>query len=236
MRYSGAGGQSRDISIGSFSEAARAATGVAIVIDVFRAFTVAAIALQNGASRIIMVDDLDKALALRDEGVGQYCLGERGGAAPPGFDFGNSPAELRDAKFDGDTLIQTTSNGTRGILAASGAKRLYAGSLITADATVAAILKGPNEPVTIVAMGELDQNRTEEDELCALYLRAGLLGRRPDKSAMQSVIESMSPRRDGGFISPEDVACCLEIGTAPFAIRVSLEDGLHVATAEFVTN
>jgi 2-phosphosulfolactate phosphatase len=231
MRYSG-DGQSLDISIGSFSDAARAATGTAIVIDVFRAFTVAAIALQNGASRIVMVDDLDAALALRAQGVGRYCIGERGGVAPPGFDFGNSPAEMRDDRFKGDTLIQTTSNGTRGILAASGAKRLYAGSLITADATVAAILNGPPDPITIVAMGELDQNRTEEDELCALYLRAGLLGRSPDKAAVQSVIKTMSPRRDGGSISAADIACCLEIGTAPFALRVTQEDGLHVATAE----
>ena len=48
-----------EISVGSFAAAARAATGVAVVIDVFRAFTTAAIALANGARRIVMVDDLD---------------------------------------------------------------------------------------------------------------------------------------------------------------------------------
>lgn len=70
-----------DISIGSFENAARNAKGVVVIIDVFRAFTTAAIALANGARRIIMVDDIDKARTLRDENIGRYCIGERKGIA-----------------------------------------------------------------------------------------------------------------------------------------------------------
>ena len=58
--------------------------------------------------RIVMVDSLDKALALRSLGVGDPCIGERDGIKPPGFDFGNSPAELGRAEVAGKTLIQTT--------------------------------------------------------------------------------------------------------------------------------
>jgi 2-phosphosulfolactate phosphatase len=77
-----------------------------------------------------MVDSLDNALALRSSGVGDYCIGERDSIKPPGFDFGNSPAELSVAQVAGKTLIQTTSNGTAGINAARGADRIYAGAFI----------------------------------------------------------------------------------------------------------
>ena len=106
------------VAIGSFSPSAAEATGTAVIIDVFRAFTTAAIALRNGAVRIVMVDDLEAALALRTDGVCRYCMGERRGLKPEGFDFGNSPAELLERDFTGASLAQTTSNGTRGIFAA----------------------------------------------------------------------------------------------------------------------
>jgi hypothetical protein len=44
------------------------------VINVFRAFTTAAVALANGASKIVMVRTVEKALALRDAGIGQICM------------------------------------------------------------------------------------------------------------------------------------------------------------------
>jgi 2-phosphosulfolactate phosphatase len=85
-----------------------------------------------------MVDTLEKALALRSLGTGDFCIGERDSVKPPGFDFGDSPVELARADVVGNTLIQTTSNGTAGINAARGADRIYAGTFVTADATVRA--------------------------------------------------------------------------------------------------
>jgi 2-phosphosulfolactate phosphatase len=62
----------------------------------------------------MIVDTLDKAIALRSSGVGDYCIGERDSIKPPGFDFGNSPAELRGAEVAGKTLVQTRSTGAPG--------------------------------------------------------------------------------------------------------------------------
>jgi len=221
------------ITIRSFSYGAVDASGVVVIIDVFRAFTVAAIALANGAERIIMVDDLDKALALKEQNIGSFCMGERKGIKPVEFDFGNSPAELIDIQFDGETLIQTTSNGTRGIVAAKGAQTIYAGSLVTANATVDAINNHNTRLVTLVPMGDKDITRTDEDELCALYLRSRLEGRFPDTTALRQVIETMSPRMDSTTLSPEDIDCCLQINSIPLAVKVGLEEGLFVATAEY---
>lgn len=222
------------ITVGSFSSAARAATGVVVVIDVFRAFTTAAVALANGAARIVMVDDLDYALSLREQGLGRICIGERRGIKPAGFDYGNSPAEIRRVRFDGQTIIQTTTNGTRGVVAANGARRIYAGALVTAQATAQVILAAPERPVSLVAMGHDDHHRTVEDELCALYLRSRMLGAAPDRTALHTVIKTMSPPTDTRSLTPEDVACCLAADTVPFAVRVTMEDGFHVATADHV--
>ncbi|MBI1407634.1 MAG: 2-phosphosulfolactate phosphatase [Caulobacter sp.] len=205
---------------------------MAVIIDVFRAFTTAAVALSNGAERIVMVGDLDEALALRESGLGRYCMGERRGVRPDRFDFGNSPAEIAGRRFDGETLIQTTSNGTRGILAASRAARVYAGALVTAEATVRAVRSGAAAEVALVAMGEKDWVRTEEDDLCALYLRARLLGRSPDREALRRLVETMSSRSDTATLSREDMDACLAIDAFGFAVRVRTVGGLQIATAE----
>jgi 2-phosphosulfolactate phosphatase len=73
---------------------------------------------------------------------------------------------------------QRTSAGTQDIVAAIQAKRLYAASLVTADATVRAILLGSPDQVSLVAMGDNDIKRTDEDEICTIHLRNRLDGRR----------------------------------------------------------
>jgi 2-phosphosulfolactate phosphatase len=100
-----------EIRVGSLIAGAADAVGTTVVIDVFRAFTTAAVALSRGARRILMVDTLEKAWALRSLGAADCCIGERDSLKPPGFDFGNSPAELAGADVAGKTLVQTTSNG-----------------------------------------------------------------------------------------------------------------------------
>src|SRR5882757_6109594 len=102
-----------NIRIDSLIAGAERAVGAAVIIDVFRAFTTAAVAFAKGATKIIMVRDVEEALALRAAGVGHLCMGEVGGRAPPGFDFGNSPFEVSQANLEGRTVLQRTSAGTQ---------------------------------------------------------------------------------------------------------------------------
>jgi len=67
-----------EISIHSVLEGAERAKGSVVIIDVFRAFTTAAVALASGASSILMVRTVEEALALRDAGIGQICFAPRG--------------------------------------------------------------------------------------------------------------------------------------------------------------
>ena len=79
------------IVVDSLLEGAERARGAVVIIDVFRAFTTAAVMLANGAERIIMVGSVEEAVGLRAAGIGQVCVGEVDGLAPEAFDFGNSP-------------------------------------------------------------------------------------------------------------------------------------------------
>jgi 2-phosphosulfolactate phosphatase len=92
-------------------------------------------------------------------------MGEVRGRTPEGFDFGNSPFEISSVGFHGKTIIQRTSAHTQGIVAASRAERLYAASLVTAEATVRALLSNSPDQVSLVAMGDNGIKRTDEDEL-----------------------------------------------------------------------
>jgi phosphosulfolactate phosphohydrolase-like enzyme len=74
----------------------------------------------------------------------QLCIGEVGGCAPPGFEFGNSPFEVLNVDFTEKVVIQRTSAGTQGIVAARHAKELYAASFVTtAYAFVSGIVAVP---------------------------------------------------------------------------------------------
>ena len=101
-----------DIVIRSLLDGARAATGAVAIIDVFRAFTTAAVALANGATRITMVGTVEEALSLRGRGLAEICMGEAHGLMPPGFDFGNSPFAVSRADLRGKSIAQRTSAGT----------------------------------------------------------------------------------------------------------------------------
>ena len=226
-----------EITIGSLLTGAREARGTAVIIDVFRAFTTAAVAFSRGANSIVLVAEVDEALELRQRGVGDVCMGEVGGMRPEGFDFGNSPYELSQADVQGKTLIQSTRAGTVGVAAARDADKIYAGSLVTAEATVKAILHHSPELVSIVAMGAEGVNRADEDEQCALYIRNLLQGRRPERDAVRDLILIGAESQKYGdpaqpHFHPRDMETALQIDTIPFAIQVSRESGLMVARPE----
>jgi 2-phosphosulfolactate phosphatase len=164
-----------------------------------------------------MVATVEEALALRETEHGAICMGEVRGRAPDGFDFGNSPFKITTIDFSAKTVIQRTSAGTQGIVAAApGADRLYAASLETADATVKALLSAAADEITIVAMGN-GVTRIDEDELCAIHLRNRLEGRPGDHEAVQRLILAggevgrfFDPPRPGHRLEDVDIALDLD--------------------------
>jgi 2-phosphosulfolactate phosphatase len=228
-----------DVRVASLLEGAQNAEGVVVIIDVYRAFTTEAIAFQQGVEKMILVAEIDEALKLREQGVGDLCVGEVDGKRPEGFDFNNSPHELSLADIAGKVLIHSTRAGTVGVTASKKADVIYGGSLAVAQATVEAIQKQNAKVVTLVAMGWAGHTRTDEDEQCALYLRNVLEGRNPDIEAVRSLILSSKESLKFGDPSKphfyaEDRDLALQVNRADFAIRISKEDDLLVARPEFV--
>ncbi|MCZ6874470.1 MAG: 2-phosphosulfolactate phosphatase [bacterium] len=223
-----------EIQITSLLQGAREAQGVTIIIDVFRAFTTAAVAFDRGAKQIILVAEIEEARQLQRQGLGDLCMGEVDGIKPDGFEFGNSPYALNQANLGGKTLIQSTRAGTVGVSAVTSTASLYLGSLVTASATVQAILDEAPSLVTIVAMGAAAKYRTDEDEQCALYLRNRLQGRYPDPEAVKQLVlagdeaqKYLDPSQPQ--FHPQDREFAVSIDRYPYAIAVKREHGLLVA-------
>src|SRR6185503_8054746 len=104
---------------------------VAVVIDVLRATTTITQAIDSGYQRVLACGELEqaRALAARFNG-GAVLAGERQCVKPEGFDLGNSPSEFAGPPL-GETLVLTTTNGTRAIVAAAAhADTVVIGSLL----------------------------------------------------------------------------------------------------------
>lgn len=166
-----------EIRILHLLDGAREASGLTVVIDVFRAFSVAPIAIQRGAVRIHPVATPAEALTLRSRNPEWLVMGEQEGRPLPGFDFGNSPAEIAALDLSGRVLVQRTSAGVQGLLAAgqgTDAAEVLTGSFVNARAVVDYVRKSRPEIVSLVAMGWNGTDRTLDDVLCAEYLAGGI--------------------------------------------------------------
>src|SRR5512132_4601215 len=121
---------------------------VAVVVDVLRATSTIAQALASGYRRVYCCREVEDALALREQ-LGEGLLGgERNAVRIEGFDMGASPREVLEPR--GETLIYSTTNGTRAVLAAASAcHQVLLGSLLNLDA-VAKVVK---DDCTIVCAG-----------------------------------------------------------------------------------
>jgi 2-phosphosulfolactate phosphatase len=155
---------------------AREARGVAVVIDVFRAFSVAPYAFDAGAARVLPVGEIEDALELGRRIPGALLAGERHARKLPGFDAGNSPTEIRRLELRGRTLIHTTHAGTQGLVNASLADEVLTGSFVNISAVHRYLLERAPARVSLVRMGHEARERCAEDDLYADCLRRMLLG------------------------------------------------------------
>lgn len=165
------------ITIHHLLEGAKDAYGTVVVIDVFRAFSLECRAYAAGVKKIIPVGKVEEAFALREQNPDWLIAGERNGIKIEGFDFGNAPSEFEHIRLDGKTLIHTTSAGVQGLTAVSNADEILTGSLSNAAAIARYIERKDPDHVSLVAMGWNAVKDTEEDVLCAEYIRSLLIGK-----------------------------------------------------------
>lgn len=222
-------------------DGARAAQGIVIVIDVFRACSLIAYALHWGAQRILPVAGIDAALQLKREHPHWLALGERYGRPLPHFDGGNSPSDLRQHELRGRTIIHTTHAGSQGLTAAAQADAVLTGAFVNFSATVRRALElqraRPAAALTVVAMGGGGVETSIEDELCATWFCAALQGGAVDAASLREQLVR-TPAAEKFFDPAADwaPAADFDLCTAFDAVDVAAEmrsddDGRRVLVA-----
>ena len=225
-----------NIQILHMIEGAKAAKGLTVIIDVFRAFSLEAYMMAQGAGKIIPVGDKELAYRLKEEHPEYILSGERNGKILPGFDVGNSPWELLKMDVRGKTIVHTTSAGTQGIANAENADEILGGSLVTAKALAEYIKNSGAEDVSLVCMGWNAEKETEEDTLCARYIKSLLLGTQLNMEAEIAHVKATSgakffDKAQNDVFPMEDFALCTEWDKFDFVLKLQkCKDGLNYMT------
>jgi len=213
-----------EIQIRQYASGAKQARDTAVVIDVFRAFTVACVALARGAKKIVAVGEIETARDLRKRFPESILIGERHAQKLPGFDYGNSPSEIQGVDFSGRRVIHTTHAGTRALTAAADARDVITGSFVNAGAVTNYIRSRSPQTVSLICAGSEGQAPALEDTLCAEYLRDQLTGAPTAFEAIRKKLQnSESARR---FFDPAqtgspaaDFGICLDLDRFSFVVR-----------------
>jgi 2-phosphosulfolactate phosphatase len=157
------------------------------VIDILRATTSMCAALSHGAKAIIPVASTEEALRLAQTiGSTEVILaGEQNCVRIPGFQLGNSPLEMREAVVRGKTIIVTTSNGTKALLACQGAPSVYPSAAVnlSAAAEKAREVLNTDKQVIVVCAGR-EGAFALDDAYCAGRLIAAILGDRKPRRGL----------------------------------------------------
>jgi 2-phosphosulfolactate phosphatase len=173
----------------SFTPSEQPSAAIGIVVDVLRATSTMCQALASGYERVLCCAEIDDARALAQTEGPAKLAGERRLEHIEGFDFGNSPRELEGEPAAG-TLILTTTNGTRLLVAAAERyERVYVGSLLNLDA-VAAAARESGEDVAVLCAGVLGELALD-DAYCAGRI-VQELGGEPEDSARAAILLAQS--------------------------------------------
>jgi 2-phosphosulfolactate phosphatase len=207
--------------------------GVVVAIDVIRAFTTAAYALDAGASSIYLVAGVGEAIALASEIPGALAMGEDHGRRPETFAFSNSPAQISRADVAGRVLVQRTSAGTQGVVAATDADRIFAASLVCASATARAVAAtGLGAPTYVITGRSADRDDRPglDDVLTAELIERARTGQALDAEATAAaVLASDEAARTlalgGEHVDPDDIVFATQVDRFDFAMEVHRVDG-----------
>jgi 2-phosphosulfolactate phosphatase len=211
----------------AFTPAEAAATPLGIVIDVMRATSSIVQALAAGYQRVLCCSEIDEAKALRAQlGDAAITGGERDARVIQGFDAGASPREFLEPRAE--TLILSTTNGTRAVVAAAAScGEVVLGSLLNLDA-VAEHARGRGEDVVVLCAGYKDAFAID-DAYCAGRIVALLEGDRSDAAVAAEVIAARYPNAIDGINArtygppglEDDIAWCSQVSVLDIVPRFS---------------
>lgn len=213
----------------SLAEAHRA-EGTVVVIDVLRAFTTAAFAFRQGASKILPVSGVEEALDLQGQISESLVMGEVDGVKPAAFDLSNSPAEVSQADLRDRILIQRTSAGTQGIVSARNATQLVAASFVVASATARAVREWQPETVSFIVTGENQERDGDEDLACGEFIQAILEDKSPHpddftRRVLDSSVGQFFLNDEITYLGREDMNLSMQVDSMDFFMPVTRNNG-----------
>ena len=219
----------------AFTPAEAVSAPLGIVVDVMRATSAIAQALASGYRRVLCCAEVDDARALQAELKDEAITGgERNAERIEGFDAGASPREFLEPRAE--TLILSTTNGTRAIVAAAAScDEVVLGSLLNL-AAVARHARERGEDAVILCAGFKDAFAID-DAYCAGRILALLGPERTDAAVAAEVIAERYPNAIDGINArtygppglEEDIAWCSQVSVLEAVPRFSRMVG---ATAE----
>jgi 2-phosphosulfolactate phosphatase len=195
----------------AFTPGEAASAPVGIVVDVLRATSTIAQALAAGFRRVLCCAEIEDARALRAELPDSLVGGERQAVRIEGFDVGASPREFLEARAE--TLILSTTNGTRAILeAAQRCEEVFLGSLLNLNA-VAEVARGRD---AVIVCAGFQGAFALDDAYCAGRIVQLLRAERSDAAlgaelvarAFPTALEGLNARTYGPPGLEEDIAFC----------------------------
>ena len=148
----------------------------AVVIDVLRATTTIAAALDAGAEAVQAFSDIDILLKTSEAWLPEKRLraGERGGEKVEGCDLGNSPLNFTTEVVTGKRLFMTTTNGTRALERVAQSPTVITAAQVNCQAAVNYLLETQPKTVWLVGSG-WQGSYAIEDTACAGALALSLI-------------------------------------------------------------
>ena len=160
---------------------------VVVIVDVLRATTSICAAFVNGVNKIIPVATVEEAIALKNNGY--IVASEKDGVKRDFADFGNSPHHFTNENVGGKDLVYCTTNGTRTIHKAVGAKGIAIGSFPNLNAVSEWVIN-QNRDVIILCAGWKGKFNLE-DSLFAGALAEKLLENSAYEADSDAVVASL---------------------------------------------
>lgn len=158
--------------------------GIVVVIDILRATSAMVTAFECGVRSIIPVGTIEEARNYIGR-EGYIAAAERNGEVVEGFSVGNSPLAFKQMDLKNKTIVMTTTNGTKAINLASGAKTVVIGSFLNITALTDWLLK-QNENVLLLCSGWKDKFNLEDSVFAGAVmermLESGKFGLEEDSS------------------------------------------------------
>lgn len=203
---------------------------VVVIIDILRATSTIASAMENGAKCIIPVDSVAECIRIGKQ-IDAITAGERDGKVAEGLQHGNSPFEYPREFIQGKTLVLTTTNGTKLLHMAldKGATDIITGSFSNLDAVCTYLLK-KKKPVILACAAWKDRVNMEDTLFAgAVIERIGeefsincdasqlahtlFKAAEPDLFAFMQTHTASHYQRLMGFGLEKDIQFCLQMNT-----------------------